>query len=311
LTVSGSPYDPLTHEIQINAGWNYLGFIPQVAMTIDEALAYMQPSHGDVIKGHGKFAVYIDNLGWIGSLTTLRPTEGYVLHSQLETSLIYPNYSSISSSRIATSPAMDLPNDWSLNKHDFQSDMSIMANISEEDEELLNGDEMLLIFSGEHLRGTASPLELNGDNVYFISAFGKNQDEMSFKLYSPSTKEVYTVINSIRFQPNAIVGSTDSLYEINLIKETVSLQLPEVNVWPNPFNQSFHLQQQLTAFAEVNVTLLDLSGNILHQDKVTAAENGELLIDFNESGEIDFETGLYIIRLESSDKTEVIKVLKN
>ena len=88
----GVPVDP-TAEIPLAAGWNWIGYLPNVALPIDDALAGGTFTTGDQIKSKEAYADYaeVDGVGrWLGSLKTLEPGLGYSLFVQNEGVLTYP-----------------------------------------------------------------------------------------------------------------------------------------------------------------------------------------------------------------------------
>jgi hypothetical protein len=77
----GFVMDPDTVLIHTVAGWNRIGFISPRNIQINSALANYNASNGDLIKSQQSFSVYQDGLGWIGSLTAMESTKGYLLQS--------------------------------------------------------------------------------------------------------------------------------------------------------------------------------------------------------------------------------------
>ncbi|MES3629378.1 MAG: T9SS type A sorting domain-containing protein [Longimonas sp.] len=79
--------------IDLTAGWNWIGFLPQQAMPINHALKDLEPAPepGDIIKSQTAFAQYVnENVGWLGSLETLHPGRGYFVRLTEEATLTYP-----------------------------------------------------------------------------------------------------------------------------------------------------------------------------------------------------------------------------
>ena len=76
----------------IEPGWNWLPYTPLSTMTVDEALAGVQPKWGDIIKSQTGVSVY-DIYGWEGTLTALEPGHGYLYYSTDSTakSFSYPD----------------------------------------------------------------------------------------------------------------------------------------------------------------------------------------------------------------------------
>ncbi len=93
LTVTGLAADPAAEPIGLVPGWNWVGYLPDVPMDVNTALASLgtTATPGDVIKSQFAFAQYADaTLGWVGSLTTMEPGLGYQIQVADAGTLTYP-----------------------------------------------------------------------------------------------------------------------------------------------------------------------------------------------------------------------------
>lgn len=65
--------------ITLRPGWNWISYLLEEEVAIEEALANLVPCDGDMIKSQNSFSVYDANTGgWSGDLRTMIPGEGYV-----------------------------------------------------------------------------------------------------------------------------------------------------------------------------------------------------------------------------------------
>jgi hypothetical protein len=87
LTVSGSAIAPTT-VIQLQAGWNWVAFLPTMAMPIANALDSIK---GQVlqIKSLNQSATY-NGTTWSGTLSTMQPGQGYAIKMSALGTLNYP-----------------------------------------------------------------------------------------------------------------------------------------------------------------------------------------------------------------------------
>lgn len=79
ITVAGMPANPVDYEITIHNGNNWIGYLPNVSMTLDQAFGTF-PVNGDIIKSKDNSAAY-HNGQWRGLLTNLQPGKGYIYKS--------------------------------------------------------------------------------------------------------------------------------------------------------------------------------------------------------------------------------------
>ena len=85
ISISGIEAEPTEHTITIAPGNNWIGFISNESLTLDEAFSNYTPTNGDIIKSATGKATYYEGYGWRGRLTTLEPGQGYIYKSNATT----------------------------------------------------------------------------------------------------------------------------------------------------------------------------------------------------------------------------------
>jgi len=85
-SLTGMPIE-VSSPIQLNAGWNWIGYYPQVQIDITPALATIQ-DNANQIKNQTESATWYGV--WIGNLTQMKPGIGYKLLMNADDELIYP-----------------------------------------------------------------------------------------------------------------------------------------------------------------------------------------------------------------------------
>ena len=93
MSISGPEAVPMEHTITLAPGNNWIGFISNESLTLDEAFVNHTPTNGDIIKSSTSKATYYDGYGWQGRLTTLEPGKGYIYKSNATTgqTFTYPS----------------------------------------------------------------------------------------------------------------------------------------------------------------------------------------------------------------------------
>ncbi len=81
LRITGTPADPTVTGIEIQPGWNWIGYVPQNSMSLSEAFGNFTPQDGDLIQSQSLSAQYHTGVGWTGDLTTMEPGKMYKYHS--------------------------------------------------------------------------------------------------------------------------------------------------------------------------------------------------------------------------------------
>ena len=81
ITLAGVPVNPSEYEITIHNGINWIGFLSNESMIIEEAFAGLNPVIGDVVKSKESSSTYTGT-EWRGGLQTLEPGHGYIYQSK-------------------------------------------------------------------------------------------------------------------------------------------------------------------------------------------------------------------------------------
>ena len=80
LRVVGKSVNPAECQIDVQKGWNWIGYYGQQVASVSDALAGVDPEDGDILKGQSG-VTYFDNYEWAGSLNIMEPGVGYMLRS--------------------------------------------------------------------------------------------------------------------------------------------------------------------------------------------------------------------------------------
>lgn len=83
LRVVGKPVNPAECQIDVQKGWNWIGYYGQQVASVSDALAGVDPEDGDILKGQSGIA-YFDNYEWAGSLAIMEPGVGYMFKSIID-----------------------------------------------------------------------------------------------------------------------------------------------------------------------------------------------------------------------------------
>ncbi|MCK4358367.1 MAG: T9SS type A sorting domain-containing protein, partial [Candidatus Cloacimonetes bacterium] len=225
LQLIGNLEDPYQATISLSSGWNWIGYIPHVCMSVNQALSNISnPITGDQIKNQNDFAQYIEeNSAWFGSLLFMNPGEGYMLKVDSSGTFNYPDYV------IGTPPPNFVLDDksispkdsivWNVNPHDYEYSSNITSVIYE-NSELLNSENVLLgAFCGSECRGIAAPKYIDelDEWMYFLTIYSNTIGEpISFKVYFEDTGKIAVADETIMFMCNQILGKALDPFIINI-----------------------------------------------------------------------------------------------
>ena len=305
LLFTGLPVDPAATPITLSYDWNWIGYTPQVSMSVDDALANLtNPQNDDIIKSRTSFDVYYaEGQGWIGGdLSTMNPGEGYKYYSTNATAqtFVYPS-SALRSSR---NNAATLPLKWAVNANRFANNMTVTFIVSQDDEELQNTDIEIGAFCGDDCRGSARlkniPQLANHPYMGFLMIHGENNEPISLRIYNHATGEEYKADNSLTFVTDAIHGSLAAPFKITTSPTGISnIQSGSVTVYLDPLHRKLIIRYPWSSIDRLEI--VDLNGRIIWQGTNFASES----VDVS-----SLTKGVYILKLVKDNQVSVYKFVK-
>ena len=69
LTITGVPVNVSTTPIELIAGWNWIGYLPNFNLDINDALTSLG-EYAFYFKGQVGYSDYYDGYGWLGTIDT-------------------------------------------------------------------------------------------------------------------------------------------------------------------------------------------------------------------------------------------------
>jgi len=300
IIYEGLPVDlnDSVYHIDVLNGWNWIGYLGQRPLNINTALSSLAPSPGDLIKNKSSFSIYAsESLGWIGTLNTLNEGDGYMLKSNSDQTLIYPETSLYGSgSRLENNNNQTADQYWSVNSNKYENSMSIIARIDNINYVIPNEENILGGFIGEECVGNISLTKIDQDNsLYFLTIYGSSNDFISFKYFDFDKNKIYLSDNILEFKSNVLIGSIEDPYLIEFDDNAQDYDnYIHLNVYPNPFEELFTLEFFLEETSEVTIELYDVMGRIVKPINKSILINGTHKIDID----TELNKGVYFIKLD-------------
>ncbi len=165
-------------------------------------------------------------------------------------------------------------------------------------------------------------------SVLLLSGIGLTGLQAQSTLYVKEHSGIQTpyTLNSIRkltfagvnMTVNKTSGSTDNyvlsdIRYLNFIDVTTNVSLissqesSNIILYPNPVIDQLQISYETLKAGNVQVEIVDVQGKVLHQQTISS-QNGTNYAIIHVS---QLSEGLYVCRLQSGDKIEIIKFLKN
>ena len=260
LKVMGAIANPAAHSITLTQGWNWIGYLPQQSMPVNDALAGLNASEGDLIKGQSSFATYTSANGWIGTLEYMQPGKGYMYQAAQTAAFNYPTIVP----KTQKSSWQKSNTKWSFDETKYQSNMTMTAVLYKDAIECLTDDYEIGAFDpGGICRGSVV-LEKNpaNDRYYAYLTIMGNQagDALTLKAYDAAKDTIYIIHQQISFAADEIVGNIDQPYILE-IGERLGLNehqdlFAHIEVYPNPTTGEL----RVTSYEGGSIEIYDVVG---------------------------------------------------
>lgn len=284
LEIIGKGIDPSENEIVINMKWNWIGYTPNSAMSVADALSNMNPVSGDMIKNRDEFALF-DGYEWTGSLTSMRPGMGYIYMSndpQTKT-FTYPSVSKSDNVRNESSPVYP----WA---GEYQNNMNVIAIVKNGDDVVENA--VIEVFAADAIRGMSEQSIV--DDKHFLTIYGDTSaDSLGFNVTVDGY--VYETGNMLCFAEDAVFGSLENPYVIQ-IGDYESDGENVINVYPTLMRDILNISSSEL----INmVTIYDISGlKVYHSEEHYHSK--QINVDF-------LNEGVYILKATTDDGSVIIR----
>ena len=306
VTMEGETATPSAHPISLAPGWTWIGYLPSAAMDINAALAGLSATEGDMLKTQHGFASYYPGYGWIGSLRTIEPGKGlmYKSNNSETLTLVYPDSNRGGALRANLTPEN---NHWKPDTHAYPDNMSVMAVVELNGEEIMaDGYELAAFDANGECRGSVEMVFVEPLNRYmaFLTLSGMDAAELTFGLYDAATGREYIDSDErLVFVTNAKVGDANEPYVVRFGELTGTIESAiTAQVYPNPVarGERFSIDLGSGTTQSVRVEIVDALGAVTRS--MTSAQQPVSIA-------APAVSGVYLLRITVEGKGTCIKKL--
>ncbi|MBU3011267.1 T9SS type A sorting domain-containing protein [Polaribacter vadi] len=286
-------------ETSINPApkWNWLPYPIHRNISLQEALAFYEPTDGDVIKDQFTFAIYDATSGWSGTLNYLQSGRGYMLKSSQSQVFNYPDADVLSKTQTKITKNAAKVDVSQFTK--YSSTMSIVAEVIADE----NFTKVLVYDDKNTLRGSSEIITLNDKKISFITAFSSSTENLRFVLANDLGE--LDVNKKFTFIDNEVLG--DLKNPIQLSAKALSLNeliFDNTILYPNPFTKSIIIDFSNESITISKVEIYNTIGVKLLNKNV----NNNQKIEVNTA---DLSIGVYLIKItDNSGKFVMKKIIK-
>lgn len=316
LSTSGALLDLKKTPVAVRGGrWNYISYLPQVNMTVTEALAGYEATDEDLIKSQTGFAIYDSRNGWVGNLTHMEPGKGYMLYRKetTNTEFTYPVISGILGvGRLAGNDQRESArlNPYQLpveNNFKFADNMTVVA-AAEPGFTLLPGDRVFA-YAGAELRGKSQLIgnPVTGEQMMLFTISGTANQPIRFEV-ERNGKAVAQTDPVISYVPNSMAGALRQPLLLHFGKASF-----ETGIFPNPFHDAVTVRTTLPEGThEIRVSVYDVKGKVVtvYPKETTDGKYYQVKWNGTNSNGAVCAAGIYFIHVIADGRPYVYKVVK-
>ena len=306
LELQGFPVDCSNTPINLVTGWNWLGYLPQESNAVTSALASIE-GNGEFIKNQTSSAEYVPGFGWfsLNGLDEMQPGDGYVIRMISDDVLVYPEAPPVAKRNTSPENRFSITG-WSVNSNEFEHSMIVTGALMLNGEELMDDGYTIGAFVDGECRGMASPVvfPVNERFLFAMLIHGEAGETISFKVHHDGNDTEFDVLQSMRFEPNGIVGSLKDPFLIELTTAAIPKIFRMYQNYPNPFNTETSIRYDLPHETDFTMDVFNLSGqhvDVLHSGRQNA---GSYTFTWDATG---IPSGAYIVRIQAGEFVQMRK----
>ena len=325
---------PIKTDIQI-VGQNVfqiIGYIPNVMLNTSYALRSLSNKFaiGDRISGREGFSEFTTE-GWKGTLTHLTPNKSYSIKMFNSGILNYSGFTDSASRRMSKSTAItheeskeEEANDTTIDvsylkkaaqkgivvdQYNLPYTMSLTASVVSDHIDI-NKEYIVVAESKGQYRGVAKAVINNNQLVYFMTIYGANQENISFKLMSED--ETFDIDNTLLFDQSSFVGSIDKPYPLQVSKK-LNYSNEILSIDQNPVTETaiVTINPSVTDYFELDLyNLMGIKIATLYTGTILAKSGKTIELDRSKNANLtQLPSGAYLCNLRGSNTLNTLKVI--
>jgi hypothetical protein len=327
LTFAGNPASSFANPITIKAGWNWIGYIPQVGQSIANALSSINPVAADYIKNQTLSSTYYAVSGWFGGLSGLTPLDGYMLKTSHGAVLSYGSIEPVSLKSVKN--VKNVKNEKNVKNVKNEKNEENVKNVKNgeigesvvrvEDFEYsgqvnaavyLNGrsfeaqDYCLFSVVDGQVRGASRGLWFEPTKEWIhnhlIYSNIEEGDTVRFRLYDSASDKWYQFEEYLVFKSDMRIANAFNpflLKSSSLLNPSPLTLNPSLSVWPNPAGYLATIGYAITTDQVVVIQIIDFSGRIVNELNLGKQPSGEHVAIWDTS---TIDQGVYYLRFKNS-----------
>jgi hypothetical protein len=266
---NGVAYRPEETPVSLQRGWNWIGYLPVEDKSLTDALSNLSPIENEVVKTIDGFAIYSGGV-WKGTLTTMKPGEGYMYYASENRKFTYPvtrvfTVDNTAALRIVSASAAP----WSYDMHAYRDNTTMIAELYADDAKVVESVYSVGAFVGDDCRGIGTYI----DGLLYLTIHGTlgDNEKISFKAYENASTDIFSIAETVSFDGMQI-GTVAAPYPLHATTNTGirDTNADSFNIYPNPVRNTMFINGDINKIKGLKI--LDSNGmEVLTADHYTEA----------------------------------------
>ena len=321
LEIIGLAVDVETTDIPIEQGWNWIGFLPQQSLGVNEALASLDKTSGDIIKSQFEFAQYVETVGWVGSLKFMNPKLGYQHFAQEADTLFYPFFAGDPPAKAVAAEPLVAFDDWQVDPRSYRNNMTLVAAVEGEGSGVDSGEDVVAAFVGDQCRGIGQTVYVPTLDRYlaFVVVYGDdlNGEAVEFRFFDGDEDVERFISTEVAFRVNETLGTVEQPFVLETRARRIGDRgfIPNTftlgQSFPNPFNPTTQIGYGLPQDGQVNIAIYNLVGQKIRTLVSGVESAGYRYVTWNGRSDEGYAvpSGMYFYVMQAESFRQVKKVM--
>ena len=278
---SGEPLDAASTPLDLNEGWNIIGYVPQVAMSVEDALATIDGVVGTVIDGQNGTVWNPANPNEFNSLLDMEPGRSYWVRMLEAATLTYPEAApedgpGMAIAGVRSDDAAQQMTGWTVVRSPFAA--AVAAEILL-DEQPVEGEAYIGAFVGEACVAARPVVGHAGSTATQMAILLEEPAAVTFRLWVEGT--VYASEDLLDLNGGEELGQAGQTLPVLRFGSTANAVvesdlLASFSLAPMPARDMTWMDLDVLIDGQVRISVLDARGAeiaVLHEGQLAAGQH--------------------------------------
>ena len=281
-TSQGMPLEASNTPLDLNEGWNIIGYVPQVALSVETALASIEGNVGTVIDGQNGTVWNPANPNEFNSLLNLEPGRAYWLRMLEASTLLYPSAEDIETNGLgideeeSANNAATSTTGWTVSRGPLASAVAAEVRL---DDQPVSGEAYLGAFVNETCVAVRALTSLDNMTAAQLAVMLESSADVTFKLWLNGT--VLTSDDHLMLNGGEEFGQAGNVLPILRFTSATNgvanvAVVTDLTLSPVPASTEAWLDLNVNQVGQFNIQVLDVRGAqvaVLHDGELTTGQH--------------------------------------